>query len=698
MISGGRAITAPLSGLKAAAERLFVPSAIFFGATLLFAVEPIIAKMILPWFGGSAEVWIVCLLFFQAALLAGYLYAHLIVSFLNAFDQMRVHLFLLATSLLFLPIIPAERWKPAGGEEPLILILSLLSSTIGLPFILLASSGPLIQNWLSQSPEETEGNRNVYRLYALSNIGSLLALLLYPVLIEPWLTTSAQAKIWSALYCVFAVLSAAIAWKYRNRRTERLRRGTFADSNPSFGVQALWFMLALAPSALLLAITNYMLRNIAAIPLLWVIPLALYLLSFIICFDHPRWNYRPLWYVLFAGIAGTMTYNVVGLFLAQNYMLQLAFYGGGLFVFCMLFHGELASMKPAPNHLTTYYLAIAFGGAAGGTFIAVVAPLLFNDDYDLPLVLATVTLMAIFVAWRHVPVNLPAWLRWNALICLFYCWAFVTGHMALAARDDLAGNLMSLRNFYGPLRVTKQSLANREEMIQLRNGNVVHGREFTDIAKICEPTSYYGRQSGIGIAIQEKGKAGPLKVGVIGLGTGTLAGYGRKGDTFRFYEINPLVSRLASDTFHYFSCPGTHSVVLGDARLSLEREPEQHFDLLVVDAFTSDAIPIHLLTSQAFALYWRHLKHDGVLAVHVSNQYINLSPIIAAAARESGKIAQAVTGLEYPSNGIDRSVWLLVTTNRDFFLDPALNVAQPVDTDDAVVWTDNYSNLWRALN
>ena len=469
-------------------------------------------------------------------------------------------------------------------------------------------------------------------------------------------------------------------------------------AGPSIGVRAIWFLLALGPSALLLAITNYMLRNIAAIPLLWVVPLSLYLLSFIICFDNPRWYYRPLWYTLFAGVAGTMIYYVVGLFLAGNYIAQLAFYAGGMFVCCMVCHGELASMKPKPNHLTGYYLTIASGGAAGGLLIAAVAPFVFHDDYDLPLVLPAVALLAILVAWRRVPVSLPAWLRWNALVCVLYGWAFVTGHMALAARSDMSGNLLSLRNFYGPLRVTIQPPAETlGEIIQLRNGNVVHGREFTAPERRCEPISYYARQSGIGIAIQEMGKAGSLKVGVIGLGAGIIAGYGRKDDRFRFYEINPLVRTVATGTFHYLSCPGEHNLAMGDARLSLERDPPQQFDVLAVDAFTSDAIPVHLLTKEAFALYWRHLKPDGVLAVHVSNQYINLAPIVALAARESGKTAAIIATPDDPANAIDGSLWVLVTARPDFFSRPELKSAKAIETAGAIAWTDDYSNLWRAL-
>ena len=678
-------------------KHLFVPLSIFLGASLLFAIEPMIAKMILPWFGGSAQVWIVCLLFFQVVLLAGYLYAHLLVTRLNALWQLRVHLSLLSISLLFLPVVPADRWKPIGTEEPLPLILGVLAATIGMPFLMLAAAGPLGQAWLSRS--RADNSQAVYRLYALSNVGSLMVLLLYPVVIEPSIQTRAQALAWSVAYCAFVFFSVAGAvWSYRHRTLQNNGAPTTAEPNPSTGARIFWFLLAFAPSALLLATTNYLLRNVAAIPLFWVVPLALYLLSFIVAFDNPRWYYRPLWYAFFVAAAGTMIYFVVGLFLVGNYILQLAFYAGGMFVCCMVCHGELAAMKPKANYLTVYYLIIASGGAAGGLLIAVVAPFLFNDDFDLALVLPAVALLVLAAAWRRVPVSWPAWLRWNALACVFYGWIFVTGHMAYAIAGDTAGNMLSSRNFYGPLRVTiKKSTVQLGETIELRNGNVIHGRESRVSDRVCEPLSYYARQSGIGLTIREMGKTGPLNLGVIGLGAGTIAGYGRTGDRLRFYEINPLVRQIAASSFSYLSCPGEHGIVMGDARLSLEREAPQQFDILAVDAFTSDAIPVHLLTKEAFALYWRHLKPNGVLAVHVSNHYIELAPIVAVAAREGGRVAKMITTQEDIAEGVDASTWVLVTSQEDFFSESEFKSAKAIATAGTIGWTDNYSNIWRVL-
>ncbi len=657
-MSNNDAIAAGFFAVGLRPARLLVPLTIFSGALLLFAVEPLIAKMILPWFGGSAEVWITCLLFFQGALLVGYLYAHVLTMHVTPAWQWRTHLFLLTVSLLFLPIIPSERWKPVGSEQPLPFILALLAATIGLPFVLLSATGPLTQAWLSRSESPANTGHRIYRLYALSNLGSLMALLSYPVLIEPWLPTRLQAWSWSVIYLVFALLSAV---------------------------------------ATLLGATNHMLRNIAAIPLLWVLPLSLYLLSFIISFDNPRWYYRPAWYALFIAASSSAMMYLARNFFLSDYVAQLALFNGGLFVFCMVCHGELAGLKPSPRHLTSFYLTIAAGGAAGGLLIAAAAPVLLRNDYDLALLLPSVTRLVIWLAWRRIPAAEPAWLRWSGLLFPLYLWVFLTGSLALYLRAELADVLISVRNFYGPLRVTvRPATAASPEIIMLRNGNIVHGRELTAPDRFCEPVSYYAPKSGIGLTIREMGKQGPLNVGVIGLGAGTIAGYGRQGDVFRFYEINPQVRDLATGAFHYLSCPAQSSVVLGDARLSLERENPQNFDVLALDAFTSDAIPVHLLTTEAFRLYWRHLKPDGILAVHVSNRYVDLAPIVARSAEESGKFARLITNVgDDVDVVVDGSYWVLVSSSADFFSRlPAQG--QPIAIGPRA-WTDDYSNLWQSL-
>jgi hypothetical protein len=675
--------------------RFLTPVTIFLAALLLFAVEPLIAKMILPWFGGSAAVWMACLLFFQAALLSGYLYAHLLVTRVSASWQPRVHIALLIIGLAFLPIIPAARWKPAGGEDPLMMILGLLSTTIGLPFLLLSSTTPLLTAWAARAGG---AQFPLTRLYALSNLGSMLALVSYPILVEPLIATQSQALIWSALFTGFVLLGIAASWKLGRGRNSVLSVVSLPapESEPraSFIDRLCWLLLPMMTSALLLSVTNHILRNIAAIPLFWVVPLALYLLSFVIAFDSPRWYVRHFWYFWFALFAGSMIYVMVGLFLLGHFLAQLAYFVAGFFVFTMVAHGELAALKPAPHQLSAYYLTIAAGGALGGFFIAVIAPLLFRGDIDLAVVLPLTVLLLIGVIFRRYPLTPDSPWPALALAMAMVLWMLDTGRLVKKEMDDFASAVFVERNFYGALRVEDLGMIR-----QLQNGNVIHGREFMDADRFSEPTSYYARDSGLGLALAELGKGGPLKVGVIGLGAGTIAAYGRQGDTFVFYEINPAVPEIAGTWFHFLGFSAAEKrIVLGDARLSLEREASQNFDLLAVDAFTSDSIPVHLLTEEGFAQYWRHLKPGGVLAVHVSNLYIDLAPVVAKAAEARGRVARLVASRDDGKEAVDMSDWVLVTKNADFFTTPALKTAAPVPIPDSVrLWTDNYSNLWRSL-
>jgi predicted O-methyltransferase YrrM len=607
-----------------------------------------------------------------------------------------VHLALLALSLLFLPIIPADYWKPVTDGEPLPRILALLAATIGLPFVLLAATGPLMQAWFARGAEDAAAG-SVYRLYALSNFASLLALLSYPVLIEPWLPARTQAWSWSAAYALFALCSGVVAVRARSSKTASIAAGNGTPVRPAD--RLLWFALACVPSILLLAATNHMLRNIAAIPLLWVIPLALYLLSFIICFDHPRWYYRPLWYGLLPVAVGTLILATVAPFLVIDYMLQLAVYAGAFFICCMICHGELAAQKPAPRHLTSFYLTIAGGGAAGGLAVAAVAPVVFDYDHDLSISMLLFTGLVGFIAWRRWPAGVPSWVRWNALLLTPTAWLMLIGILEFPPEAAGVKTILAVRNFYGPLEVTTRHMQGAAgDVMELQNGNIVHGRQFVAREKSCEPLSYYMRTSGVGVAIEELAKAGDLKIGVIGLGAGSLAGYARAGDTVRFYEINPLVRDIATDVFHFLPCAANHSIEMGDARLVLEREAPNNFDILAVDAFTGDAIPVHLLTQEAFALYWRHLKPGGVLAVHVSNTFIDLAPVVSAAAAQSGKAARAITAFAAEDSGFSHSIWMLVTDDPAFFDRPAVvqtMTAAPVAPGRA--WTDGYSDLWRAL-
>ena len=677
-------------------DHLLAAATIFAGAFLLFEVEPLIAKAILPWFGGSAQVWTTCLLFFQAALLAGYLYAHILTSRVSPRWQLRIHVALLAASLALLPIVPSQFWKPTGGEDPLWLILGLLASTIGLPFVLLSSTSPLVQAWLARP--SSAGVRPPYRLFALSNFGSMLALLSYPVLVEPYLAIRTQAVTWSMLYTGFAALCAVTAWF--NRSDQAVPHE--ATGSPPWARRLLWFCLAAAPSGLLLAMTDFMLQNVAAIPLLWIVPLALYLLSFVFAFNNLRWYMLPHWYAVFAVATGILVIAISGQS-GKTDLGLLPVLAGVLFVFCYVCHSELSLLRPEPRHLTEYYLILSAGGAAGGLFVAVVAPTMFNASYELPMLVPFAIFVVLLAALQHyrewTEILSERLLALGLSLTLLAATMFLMFHITSARLSDA---ILLARNFYGALRVVDAPLSSERPIPSryLTNGSILHGIELTRPNERRQPLAYYAPVSGVGRLLVELGKEGPLRVGVIGLGVGTLAGYGRPGDDYRFYEINPLVETIARRDFWYLATnPARQSVVLGDARLSLEREPAQHFDVLVVDAFISDSIPIHLLTRQAFALYWHHLKPGGVLAVHVSNRFVDLAPIVAQAAAASGRTARIVRVDESDWKlGVAGSAWVLVTSRDELFRRPVLWIAQPIAIAPSLrPWTDDYSSIWSVL-
>ena len=669
---------------------------IFFGAFFLFQVEPLIAKAILPWFGGSAQVWTSCLLFFQTGLLCGYLYAHLLAERVAPVWQVRIHITLLVLSLAVLPIFPAEFWKPEGDENPLLMILGLLTATIGLPFFLLSATNPLVQSWLARSQ-----SRAPYQLFALSNFGSMLALLSYPILVEPFLPLRVQTWTWSIGYVLFVVLCATTAWRYRSG--ERIALAETADSTgdaPTWAERGLWFGLAALPSAMLLAVTNFLLQNVAAIPLFWILPLALYLLSFIVAFGSLRWYWRPFWYLAGAAAIGAMIVGMSG-FSSLNDFRFLPLFTICLFVVCLVCHAEVASMRPKPRYLTSFYLIIAAGGAFGGLFVAAVAPLVLIANIELQIIVPVTAALIVLAAWWRYRDIKRAGLRDALLMITLSLLSGATSYMAVFTYRDLEASRLLARNFYGSLRVTDlPPLLPGDDRRLLLNGSINHGEQYLAPDKRREPLTYFSHASGIGVALDELGKEGPLKVGVVGLGTGTIAAYCRPGDTYHFYEINPLVLSIAQTEFSYLKdCPTGPTVAMGDARLSLESEPLQQFDVFAVDAFVSDAIPIHLLTREAFDLYWRHLKPDGVLVVHISNRYVDLAPIVATAAEANGKTVRIVTNGSDITAAVSAATWMLVTSRPGFFERPALQGAFAADTPPGFTgWTDDYSNLWRVFS
>jgi SAM-dependent methyltransferase len=667
---------------------------ILVSAFLLFQVQPVIARIILPWFGGSAGVWTTCLLFFQSVLLLGYLYAHWLYGKLRPRAQMLAHIGLLAVSLAVLPIWPSASWKPTGGADPTLRILLLLAATVGLPYFLLSTTGPLLQAWYARRYR----GAMPYRLYALSNAGSMFALVSYPVLFEPWLGTRHQALSWSWAYGVFILLCGATAWL--GRKSVVAQPEPAPDSRDPARTIFFWIALPACASILLLAITNHLTQNVAAIPFLWLLPLSLYLFSFILCFDDAWWYRRTTFLGFFAVAVGSMAYALSPEFQNHPIKVMIPFFAVGLFICCMVCHGELARLKPHPSQLTIFYVMIALGGALGGVFVALIAPHMFSGFYELPVGLAACAGVVLAVlradpesglggSWRR-PAPLGA-----ALLTLA-----VAGYLGFVIHERGKDARVMVRNFYGGLRVMDAVADDSDEPIRrLMHGTITHGEQYLNPKFQNRPTTYYGANSGVGRAIRQDQESGPVRVGVIGLGTGTLAAYGRAGDYFRFYEINPLVLRLAHTEFTYLKiCKARLDVALGDARLSLEREPIENFDVLAVDAFSSDAIPIHLLTREAFILYFRHLKADGVLAVHVSNKHLNLTPVVKLAAASLGKDARLVD-TEDEGNEVFGSTWVLVTSSAGFFDKPLLRtaaVAVPLPRK-MRMWTDDYSNLFQIL-
>ena len=709
--------------LPAAAARPLYALVIFLNAFLLFAVQPLIGKFILPWFGGVAAVWTVCLLFFQVALLLGYYYAHVLVRCFRPRLQGRIHAALLAASLLLLPILPRGVWKPAGGEDPALHILLLLSCTIGLPYLLLSSTSPLLQAWYVQA----RAGQAPYRLYALSNAGSLLALLSYPLLIEPRLSISHQGAGWSlayagaALLCGFIALSAHHSGDARARcadgaaATDEGRPASALDAAPDGRTRALWMALAGCGSLLLLSITAHVTENIAAVPLVWIIPLALYLLSFILCFEGRGWYRRALLLRLLglelAGMAYALSPSIGPLPLT----LHVGLYCSGLFIGCMFCHGELARLKPHPAHLTSFYLLIALGSAIGAVFVALVAPHVFSGYDELPIALGLCALLVPAVYWGD-PAFHPArkrpTARWFVLLALACA---LVASLALVSVGEAPYRRLRVRNFYGVLSVTDQLVSIHPQVDphstaaldnlrtrKLMNGAIDHGLQFLAPARRREPTAYYGPASGVGIVLCAANRAhpDPLRVGLVGLGAGTLAAYGRPGDRYTFYEINPLDVALARQEFTFLrDSPAAVDIVLGDARLSLERRPGQAFDVLAMDAFSSDSIPVHLLTLQAFELYFRQLQPGGVLAVHISNRYLDLQPVVQAAAARLNKEAWCVVSPPDHEKGIYRATWILLGSHAGFCGREEIRQAGwPLAASSKQrSWTDDFSSLFPLL-
>jgi SAM-dependent methyltransferase len=656
---------------------------IFLSAFLLFVVEPMAAKQLLPTMGGSSAVWTTCLVFFSVVLLLGYLYAHWLSTRLRRRQQAVVHVVLLTAGLLILGV--HVRPNPAAVTfHPAFTVFRLLATLIGLPFLALSATTPLLTAWFT-------GNfpgRSPYRLFALSNLASLLALASYPLLIEPRLTMTRQTSCWSSGFAVFAVLCGAIAWQGRRQEMAPAESAAVAANAPA----AFWFLLALGGGMMLTAVTNHLSANIAAIPLLWVPPLALYLLSLILAFAGAWGPLRHSMLRLVLVVVASMAYMLRDIRAQFPIMISVPLFLAGLFLTCFFLHGELYARRPGTGGMTRFYLVVSAGSAAGTLLVGVVFPLVLRANYDLACTLVVVALICMAATWED---------GWG--LRLLWMVGVVAAVVVLSAEmrqyDDDAVALM--RNFYGTLRVRESHLPPQSDTDrQLLNGTIEHGAEWFAPQFRDQPLTYYAPDSGLGLAMRLCCATTPKRVAVIGLGTGTVATYGNAGDVIRFYEINPLVEQLARQWFTFLhDSPAKIDVVLGDARLSLAEEPPQNFNVIVIDAFSGDAIPVHLLTREALELYRRHLAPDGLVVFHVSNQYIDLEPVIAEIAANAGLHAVSVHSHGDEQNGLYFSNWIVVTANQAFLGQPEVfNNGFPTHRrSDLRLWTDNYSSVFPLL-
>lgn len=665
---------------------------IFLSAFLLFQVQPMIGKMILPWFGGSASVWTTCMLFFQMTLLLGYLYSHWVVRFLSPRRQSLIHIALLLVSLALLPISPSEAWKPTGAENPTLRILGLLLVSIGLPYFVLSTTGPLIQAWFARE----RSGQVPYRLFALSNFGSMLALIAYPLAVEPALPTLWQSYMWSGLFACFVVACGLLAWRGRNGQAIAHHHD---DAQPVAPLQTaqmmLWAALAACPSILMVADTSFLTENIAPIPLLWVAPLGLYLLSFILCFERHGWYRRRIFLPLLAlGLLALAVLPTLGLNTLPIH-LSMAINLAAFFVACMVCHGELARRQPHPAHLTAYYLMLAVGGALGGFFVGVVAPYFFNSNYELSIGIVLTGLVVAIAIIPDLRFPRPAW-RAAATAGTLGFLVLLSGIRVVDHYEESSGAEASLRNFYGTLKVFAESEKGFRSML---HGQIIHGRQFLAAEKAMLPTAYYSPEGGAGKTLLAKAQQGPLRVGVVGIGIGTLATYGRPGDYYRLYDIDPLVIDVAQTHFSFLKdSKASTDIVIGDARLQLEREAPQQFDVLIVDAFSGDSVPIHLLTRQAFELYFRHLKPDGVLAVHITNRYLDLRPVIKTAADHFKRPVRIVDFDGDTARGLFRSRWAIIAADDTFFCHEGFEDSRLLpDRPGFKAWLDDYSSLFAVL-
>lgn len=687
-------------------------STVFLSAFLLFQVQPLISRVLLPSFGGAPAVWTTCMLFFQTLLFAGYLYSHLLVSRLSQRNQAGLHVVLLLLACLLLQIVPPQAAAVPAVGSPVLQILCLLLTTVGLPYFVLSTTGPLLLSWFARlSP-----GRSPHRLYALSNAGSLLALLSYPFVIEPLLPLSRQTRTWQWLFVVFAVCCGGVLLGSLKTAVSQgmglddvaVLKGDAGKRRAlpviSWWQRTAWFGLSCLATVLLLSETAQICQDVAVVPFLWIVPLALYLLSFILCFESDRWYVRSWWCLVTAAL-------LLGLCYVQAFgtqlplLLQLSVWFGSLAAAFMLCHGELARLRPGADRLTLFYLTTAAGGACGGIAVGLLAPLLLPQywEHDVGILAAALLALGVWFSER-------GWLHSRrpplsaAAIAMLLLVSILT--VAAASVSGWLESIAVRRTFYGVLEV---ELDAAEDAVVLRHGRITHGLQFRRLPSV--PTTYYGYETGVARAIavlreRAEGVGGRIKAGLVGLGTGTLAAYGRTGDQFVFYEIDPGVVQLAREQFRFLSDSAADlEIIEGDARLQLEAQPPQQYQLLVVDAFSGDAVPTHLLTREAVQLYRRHLAPGGILAIHISNLHLNLRRVTEGLAAAEGlsvislvRMPGADPETGQPLQSSPGCIWSLLaeqpeTLRHDLFRSAESSLPQG----QRVLWTDDYSNLLQLI-
>jgi spermidine synthase len=690
-------------------------SAIFLSSSLLFLVEPMAGKRLLPLLGGSSAVWITCLVFFQTTLLLGYLCAHAIATRLSRRLQLVAYGFLLVLSLVqvFANLNPHPH---ASTVRPIFSVLWVLTILIGLPFLALSATNPLLQSWYAHGGvSDAKSAAPPYRLFALSNFGSLLALLAYPVLIEPYFSLRTQTLAWSLGFLVFVVVCGVII--AGRREVSEIREpepqpppvvsGAAATTSPiataaapsltteavpSPGEKTLWLLMAACGSLLLSAVTSHLSQNIAAIPLLWILPLTIYLLTFVLAFNGKLY-WRWLMVRLLAVALGSVGYFIAKPNEDLPIAISIPLFCLTLFIGAFFCHGELYRRRPATRYLTQYYLLIAAGGALGSMFVGVLAPLVFSGSYEMAWSLVYTAALAAGIMWRE---------HWAWRIFWPAAAAALLSVVVLQERADRENAIVQVRSFYGTLRVTDEETDDAGRYRTLIHGTIQHGTQFMSSDELRRlPTTYYSRDSGVGLALDNCCKGRPRRVADIGLGTGTLAAYGEPGDVFRFYEIDPRVEVIAKNVFTYLrESRAKIEIAHGDARLSMEAEPPENYDVIAVDAFSGDAIPVHLLTAEAIKLYERHLAPGGIIAFHISNTYLSLAPVVQEEADHAGLHAVLVSTADNDDTGAFSSDWVLVTANEKFLALPEIaDASAKIDMKPGLrLWTDDYSSLLPILN